>query len=139
MTLTKSEKKLMEQYGWFAHIMVADPSIATGFNYHTHGMSQSFGHLDLQIVLPLPGKKCHGIALTICEQIKAGRDFNDGDETEIPHQDGSSYLVRFIKVREGDRQVLRIILPNSEGKLEPKHVAQDDPPEYALQWTVETV
>lgn len=136
--LTPQEEKIMEQFGWFAHVVVADPNIATGYNYHTHGMNVTLGHLDLQIVLPLSERKCHSIAATIHGQIEAGMRFDDGDETRIPHQDGSCYPVRFIKVREGDREVLRVILPNAEGKLEPKDVA-DDEPEYALQWTVEAV
>lgn len=137
---TAEEERLMRAYGWYAHMTVADPSIATGFNYHTHGFNESLGHLDLQIVLPIRGDKCHGIAKTIYDQIKASAGkFIDGDETLIPHQDGSEFPVRFIKVREGDRDVLRVILPNPRGELEPKHVAEDDEPEYALQWTVSAV
>lgn len=138
-TLTKHEEKLMERFGWFAHVVVADPNIATGYNYHTHGMNVTLGHLDLQIVLPLSEKKCHSIAATIYDQVHSGMKFDDGDETKIPRSNGSNYPVRFIKVREGDREVLRVILPSAEGKLEPKDVADDDEPEYALQWTVEAV
>lgn len=137
--LTEQEEKLMEQYGWFAHVVVADPNIPTGYNYHTHGMSVTLGHPDLQIVLPIHEEKCHGIAGTLYDQIKGGASFGDGDEAKIPNQDGDSFPVRFIKVREGDREVLRVILPNAEGKLEPKDVATDDEPEYALQWTVKAV
>lgn len=131
--LAEQEDQYMETYGWFAHL-VADPYIATGFNYHTHGFDKSLGHLDLQIVLPLLPKKCHSIAKTIYDQIGFGKKFEHGHGTVIPHLDGSRYWVRFIKVQEGDRDVLRVILPAPDGKLEPKHVAKDDNPEYALQW-----
>lgn len=137
---TTEEERLMSSFGWYAHMVVADPYVASGFNYHTHGFDKSLGHLDLQIVLPIHSDKCHGIAKTIYDQIKASAGkFINGDETLIPHQDGSEFLVRFIKVREGDRDVLRVILPNPSGNLEPKEVAENDEPEYALQWTVSAV
>lgn len=137
--LTTKEVQLMKKYGWYAHMVVADPYVATGFNYHTHGIETTFEHLDLQIVLPLRGERCHDIASVLYDQIKNGISFRDGDEATIPHEDGSQFPVRFIKVREGDREVLRVILPDPSGKLEPKHVAENDEPEYALQWTVSTV
>lgn len=137
--LTSQEAWLMKKYGWYAHMVVADPYVATGFNYHTHGIETTFGHLDLQIVLPLHGSGCHSIASALYDQIKDGTYFQDGDGATIPHQNGSRFPVRFIRVREGDRDVLRVILPNPDGKLEPKHVAEHDEPEYALQWTVSTV
>lgn len=136
--LTVQENQLMDQYGWYAHVVVADPQTATGFNYHTHGFDKSLGHSDLQVVLPLPNKQCHSIAKTIYDQIKSGKSFRNGDEITIPNQSGSQFSARFIKVREGDRDVLRVILPGPGGGLEPKHVGDDDP-EYALQWTVTAV
>lgn len=128
----------IRKYGWYA-LFAADPQIATGFNYHTHGFNKTLGHFDLQIVLPLDPVKCHGIAKTIYGQIKGGKVFRDGDETTIPHQDGSEFPVRFVRVRERDRSVLRVILPNSDGDLEPKQAAEGDDPEYALQWIVGAV
>ena len=137
--LTAKEKQLVDLYGWYAHMVIGDPEIATGFNYHTHGFDQSLGHPDLQIIFPLGGERCHGIAKTIYDQIKNGQEFTEGNETIIPHQDGSQFPVRFIKVREGDRNVLRVILPTPSGELEPKDVAEYNEPEYALQWTVSAV
>ncbi len=133
---TPKEDLLMQQYGWYAHCIIGDPYVSTGVNYHTHGFERSLNHPDLQIVLPTRNRTCHGIAKAIYDQIKGGKTFRNGDETTIPHQDGSQYPVRFIEVREGDRNVLRVILPNSKGKLEPQDVAQGSEPEYALQWTV---
>ncbi len=133
------EVQMLRKYGWYAHLVPADdPQSATGFNYHTHGFER-VGHHDLQIVFPMAKEKCHGIATTIYRQVKEGTQFQDGDETRIPHQDGSKFPVRFIKVKEGDREVLRVIVPNPNGEFEPKQVAEDDKPEYALQWTVTTV
>ncbi len=134
----RKEKQLVEKLGWFYHVVCADPFVATGFNFHTHGFDLSLGgHLDLQIVFPMSENKARAIAKTIYDQIRSdGKGFRDGDETEILHEDGSKYPVRFIKVREGDREVLRVILPNPRGGLEPDQVAESDEPEYALQWTV---
>lgn len=142
--LTSHERKLMETYGWYAHSVIGDPQAPTGVNYHTHGFNESLGHPDLQIVFPVPENVAHAITKTIYDQIQAGSGaaqgpgwgFKDGAETMIPREGGSQYPVRFIKVREGDRQVLRVILPNPEGQLEPKDLAEDDNPAYALQWTV---
>jgi len=135
--LTEQENKLMEKHGWFAHMVIADPYVATGFNYHTHGFDKSLKHLDLQIVLPIAPEKCHSIAKIIYDQIGLGKKFKNGHETVIPGVD-SRFTVRFIKVKEGDRDVLRVILPTPDGELEPKNMKQDDESEYALQWTVLT-
>lgn len=139
------QEQLVKKYGWYAHVIEDDTSVATGFNYHTHGFDESLRHLDIQIVLPgNPAKGgnlrhhnlCHRIAKEIFGQIKQGKKFQDGEETTISREGGSPYSVRFIKVHEGDRNVLRVILPDLRGGLEPKHVAEGDKPEYALQWSV---
>lgn len=134
--LRRKEDSLLKRYGWFAHVIEDDPSVATGFNYHTHGFDRSLAHYDLQIVLPVPSDLCHRIAKIIYDQIAGGRNFQGGDETKVVRQNGSSFSVRFVKVREGDRNVLRVILPSRNGGLEPEHVAGENEPEYALQWTV---
>lgn len=130
------QKQLVEKHGWYAHVIEGDTSVATGFNYHTHGFDESLKHLDIQIVLPVGRFLCHNIAKEIFGQIKQGKKFQDGEETTIPRAGGSPYPVRFLKVHEGDRNVLRVILPNPRDELEPKHVAEGDEPEYALQWNV---
>lgn len=129
----------MRKYGWYAHTLIADPQTATGLNYHTHGFLESLGHLDLQLVFPaITDRDRHAIAAAIYDQIKKGRAFQDGDTTEIASVQGK-FRVRFIKVREGKREVLRVILPTSSGELEPKDLSSEDDPFYSLQWTVTKV
>lgn len=134
---TRKEQQIEHLFGWFYHFLIGDSQVATGHNFHTHGINK-IGHLDLQIVFPMPEKKALAIVKTIYDQIQDGQQFGDGDETLILHEDGSKYPVRFVKVRESDRQVLRVIVPTPDGKLEPKDVAEHEP-DYALQWTVGAV
>lgn len=133
------ESKQMANHGWFAHSVIGDPQSPTGVNYHTHGIQQSIGCSDLQLVFPaMRSKDRHAIAQELYRQMKAGASFGEGNQADIAGKDGP-FRVHFIKVREGDREVLRVILPTPDGKLEPSDVAEDNDPFYSLQWTVTAV
>ncbi|MHA2279566.1 MAG: DUF4262 domain-containing protein [Promethearchaeota archaeon] len=133
--LKSKEDCAMRDRGWFAHLERRDLQSPTSYNYHTHGFRE-LGHLDIQIVLPIPPKLFLGIAETIYQRIKEGEYFEDGDTaTGIVE----NFCVRFIKVRETNREVLRVILPGKNGELEPAKLEDDEEPEYALQWTVTVV
>lgn len=137
--LNHKEKRMMKEYGWYAHIVAGDPQSPTGFNYHTHGFRETLDHPDIQIVLPIRGEHCHSLAANLFRQIKEGKRFADKGQTTIRHADGKSeFVVKFIEVKESGRDVLRVILPNPDGKHDPVHLGDNDT-EYALQWTVTAV
>lgn len=115
----EQQQGYMVKFGWFAHA-VTDEKNATGFNYHTHGLPESFDHLDLQITLPVDPLICHGIAVTIIERITKGEKFKDG---QVDHKVIEDYPVKFINATECERPVLRIILPDEQGNLERKEMS----------------
>lgn len=128
----RREREQMEKCGWIAHIMEDDPCTPYHFNYHTHGLKESFDHPDLQIVLTLKSEIAHSIVSEVVEHIKEGKKFKHGDLASgiIRAADpDKEYLVLFINAVENNRNILRIILPDVEGNLEP----QDMDPQYSHQ------
>jgi hypothetical protein len=111
----------MVKTGWYAHIVErGDDSSPTGFNYHTHGIPVTFpGAMDIQIVLPMPGDRCHGVAWSYIEYLRglpAGSKFPEAGQDV----DGiiRGYKVRMAGATEGGRKVLRLILPDKNGKYD---------------------
>lgn len=87
-------------------------------NIHTHGLTETFGHNDLQIVFPLEPEVASGILHTIVDTIQKGKKYKNGETVEEILKKG--YKIRLQRFTEGDRKVLRIILPDKEGNLNPK-------------------
>lgn len=108
----KQEKVWMEENGWFSHVIEGDPGSPTTFNLHTHGLPHTYKHLDLQIVYPLDPKLAQNIIGTATEMIKKGTVFEEDKE-----YDGliKGFKVKFKKVTEGGRDVMRMILPDKYG------------------------
>jgi hypothetical protein len=121
----------MKTVGWHAHIVAEDPSAPYGANYHTHGLVESFGHLDIQVVFPIDPRTIHGIVKKLIDQIKDGKKFKHGDRVDGVIQSATDieYQVLLINAIEGGRNVLRMIIPDAAGNLEP----QDMDPEYGHQ------
>src|SRR5438874_6564535 len=69
-----AEKQNMKKYGFFVHAVADDflDNTPTRFNVHTHGLPQTWGHADLQIVLPLEPTTCHSLLWAAVHLIKAG-------------------------------------------------------------------
>lgn len=109
------EQEALENQGWFAHF-TNDERYITGANYHTHGLPATMNHMDLQIVIPMSMKTAHGIFTGVVDLIKEGKVFKDGDTTDKVIK---FFKVKFVEMTENDRQVLRIILPDQRGNLEP--------------------
>jgi hypothetical protein len=108
------EQEALEKQGWFGHYC-NDERYPTGANYHTHGLPATMNHMDLQLVVPLDMKTAHGIFTGVVDLIKEGKVFHDGDTADKVVR---GYRVKFIEMTEGERQVLRIILPDQRGNLE---------------------
>ena len=111
------EKKHMKKYGWYAHcVQSGDYQTPMGFNYHTHGFPETLAHRDIQIVLPVDMKICHSIATTIFNKLQNYEPsaYWDGDLEEGIIKD---YPVEFMEAMESGREVLRVILPDKNGKF----------------------
>ena len=122
------EAEQMAARGWVAHHVAPDPDSPTGVNYHTHGLAETFGHPDIQIVLPMTPAVTHGVASRVVELIEGGARFPPGDESDVVLKKG--YRVRFVGATECGREVLRVILPDKDGRLD----AEFADPEYAKQY-----
>lgn len=77
--ILSEQKQFMEIYGWYAHLVPDDESCPFEMNYHTHGFQESYGHLDMQICLPLSPEICQGIISNLLDLIKKGRKFQESD------------------------------------------------------------
>jgi len=121
----------MKKQGWFAHMVAEDSTMPYGFNYHTHGLVESFGHLDIQVVLNIDPRTVHMCVTNLIEQIKDGKKFKHGDRVDkvIQSTTDIEYQVLLVNAVESGRNVLRMIIPDAAGNLEP----QDMDPEYGHQ------
>ncbi len=131
----------MKKYGWYAHYVPGDTTSPTEFNAHTHGFMDTWKHPDVQIVVPMPQEVAHGVFWAVVEQIKEGKKFEPGTEYAGILE---GYKVRFAWAREGSetqfkpgsqiqmvgRPVLRIILPDKEGRTARETMAEP----YLIQW-----
>jgi hypothetical protein len=60
----QKEQALMKKYGWLVHFVPGSEGVPFGMNIHTHGLLESFGHLDLQICLNMPhGTNTFGLSI----------------------------------------------------------------------------
>lgn len=121
------ERTLMRRFGWFSSFIPDDPTSPTGFNMHTRGFEESWGHPDIQIVVPLPPEVAQGILNRVAVLVKGGEIFEPDHEYKEILLD---YTVRFAWAREGDRRVLRIILPDAENRTAREEIAEP----HARQW-----
>jgi hypothetical protein len=118
----------MAKYGWIVHFVPGgDDQTPTGFNAHTHGLQENYQHADFQIVVPLPDKVAHGIFITLADRVKQGEKFQDRQKVDEVIK---GFAVKLIDAVECGRPVLRIILPDPNGKLDLGEIND----QYAVQY-----
>ena len=130
-------RKCMKECGFFVHFVGSnepcadcgeehDHTTATWpdhlANIHTHGFEQTWKHPDFQIVLAMPPQVAQSIFWKFADQVRAGKRFEAGkDYADViepgPNAKKSSYSVRLAWAEENDRQVLRVLIPDPEGRL----------------------
>lgn len=115
--LVQWEIENYHKYGWYAHFVGGEQSV----NYHTHGLFDKFNHPDLQIVFPLDPKIAMQLFWNCTHHIEAGKRFMPWDTVD---QVVARYNVKFIPVWEesSERHVLRIILPDAQGRLDRSNI-----------------
>ena len=117
----------MAKHGWFAHFVFDDVEKPNGINFHTHGLDQTYDHLDFQIVLPLQHKTAHSIFWELARMLEAGRRFSSGDRVSNVI---SNYDIKLVQVEDNGRNVLRIIFPDAAGHLEKEELAEKFAAQY---------
>lgn len=112
----KSSNALLEEFGWYAHVVESGDKTPYSYNYHTHGFEGLFNHKNIQIVIPMPPERAHDFATIIVNEIKSGKRFSTG--VDYPDLAGNGFMVRFIDAMECGRSVLRMLVPDKAGKYE---------------------
>lgn len=107
----------MKEHGWVAHHVYGDPARPGLTNSHTHGLAQNFGHMDLQIVIALEPDLLHWVLGRVVNRIKGGDRFAPGDVSDAILS--AEHRVKFVEAAESGSPVLRIILPDPQGDLDP--------------------
>jgi hypothetical protein len=101
---------MIQENGWAAHYVSVDEN---HINCHTHGAMEKLGHLDLQIVLPVPAVSANHILKILMNRIKDGMKYQEGEMyLEALRNDHPDCPIYFKKFRETGRDVLRVILPD---------------------------
>lgn len=115
----QTRQEMMDKHGWIVDCVFdsvdSKCQTGTGADIHTHGLVENMNHKDLQIVLPIQAEKAHGVLCTIVKLIKEGKKFEAGKCYSGILQ--NNLKVRFVEATEHDRTVLRVILPDQNGKL----------------------
>lgn len=111
----------IKKYGWQGHYVAATGSpdepddLREGYvNYHTHGLPESLGQPDLQIVIPLPPELAHQLFWTFVDRMKAGETFVADQKVEKIIQD---YPLLLKAAKECGRDVLRVVFPDKAGRF----------------------
>lgn len=122
-SLVAWEIEATEKYGWFSHYVGGKDEA----NIHTHGLVSKHGHVDLQLVIPVPQKTAQMLFWSLVDKIAEGRTFEAG---EVVGEVLQGYDITFANAEEQGRRVLRLILPDKDGNLQP----EESDPQYAAQW-----
>lgn len=117
LTLAEAEaqqKQWLKEHGFYWHYIPTTEHTVPLANAHTHGLKESFDHPDLQITAPVGFQACAQVLHDVVGLIKEGACFKDGDTSDRVLQ---GMPVAFLEAVEGDRKVLRVILPDPRGNV----------------------
>lgn len=121
-----NEKDMISKQGFFCH-MVFPESENDLANYHTHGLPQSSDHPDIQVVIALSKDQYGPIIHGVYEKIKDGTKFEVGIQYDEIIR---NMPVEFIWAVESGRDVLRMILPDTNGNTSKETIGLS----YGQQW-----
>jgi hypothetical protein len=109
------EARFMQEFGWYAHMVLDDSDCPNNTNFHTHGIEEKFGHPDFQICIQLHPNLVMGFFHLLVDKIKQGETFGPGKVYE-DLTDG--YPTQFLFAKEGGRILLRMIVCNAQKTYE---------------------
>jgi hypothetical protein len=111
----KENKDKLNKYGHVIHYVFSKKD---GWNedcsIHTHGVLELYKHLDLEIKLPLPQNVAMGVLNGMVESIKKGVSF---ENKLISDEVLKGYDVQLVRVNDGSRELIRVIIPDENGKF----------------------
>lgn len=116
--LTPEEEGFLESHGWYSHLVFSEDSATRWVNYHTHGLSELYGQLDFQFVLPLDRSTLHALATILVDRVKKGERFADGMRVSGVARKYDVLLFKTTESQKNNRSVLRVILPDEKGNLD---------------------
>lgn len=108
--ISEENQKLLDKQGWFFDYEEIDGPLA---NIHTHGLVENLHHTDLQIVLKLDEETAGTLLHSIIENIKGGYTYYEGRSNKVIED----LEVEFKKFKEDGRDVLRLIIPDQDGRF----------------------
>lgn len=108
------EKKMLKKFGWYMDVILAEEYDDIHANYHTHGIKENFQHLDFQIVLDIDPEIANDIFFTLVDEVKKGTRYEEG---KIYTGIITDLNIAFKQYKEMNRDVLRVLLPDEDGKL----------------------
>jgi hypothetical protein len=121
-----NEEQHLLEYGWAMRIM-DHPSPHGPADYRTFGLERNYQVPEFQLYYPLSPGVAVSVLGTAIDLIKAGTRFKDGD-TSADVLEGFS--VKFVDATVGGKKMLRIILPDKQGRIERGEITGT----YALQY-----
>jgi hypothetical protein len=108
--IEEREAEQFREYGWFAHYAQVDKKY---LDAHTHGLMKSFGHYDLQCVLPIDPKRTQTLFASLVEEISKGATFKE----DVIYRGIINCPIKFKLFKQEDRYVLRLIVPDKTFKF----------------------
>lgn len=112
--LKEKEEQLMMKHGFVIHNVFPSSDEDVLWSHHTHGLKENFNHMDLEIVLPIDPVIAYSVINGMVEQIREGETFEDKLVSDRVIQ---NYDVQLVRVNADDRELLRIVLPDVNGKF----------------------
>lgn len=103
-------------YGWYGEQVLDACDSPNHFNLRTIGVLENLGHPDFQCCFPAPAQTIMSIFHHIIDDIRTGKRFESN--VDYPDYITGGYMLRFMDAIEGDRRVLRMLVPNKDGKYE---------------------
>ncbi len=110
IVISEENQKLLDKQGWFYDYEEAESPLA---NIHTHGLVENLSHTDFQIVLKLDDELIQTLFHSIIENIKGGYTYYEGRSNKVIED----LEVEFKKFQEDGREVLRLIIPDQDGRF----------------------
>lgn len=101
---------------WAIHYVPDATDVPSVVNAHTHGISEHYGHMDLQMVIGTPDEVAF-VLNYFGRKIRDGEHFKDGDIVNVPIKCHSSMTILMKEFKECGRPVLRLVVADGYGKF----------------------
>ena len=111
----RQQEEMIKKYGFVIHnVFPSEEDEDILYSIHTHGLKENFNHMDLEVVLPMNPNIVAGIFHGMVDSIKDGETFEDKSTSDRVIQ---NFDVQLVRVNDGARDLLRIVLPDENGKF----------------------